>query len=115
MIVLNENKRLHKLMGLNPSGGIENIILRTIYLVTLSLFYSMVLAHLISHIRFDIYRVLCAIPTILGVTTVVANYTHLLTCRGRIYSLSDELQEIVNESEMPNLILYNSKTDLNSL
>lgn len=99
MVVLREYKLLQKLVGLNPLGGHENIFFRFFHLIVLSSFDLLALIDFIRKTRDDTYQALAALPTILGMTLLIANYLHLLVCRERINLLLDDLHNIVDESE----------------
>lgn len=99
MAVLREYKLLQKLVGLNPLGGRENIYFRVFHLFVLCSFDLLALIDFIRKTHGDIDQALAALPTIFGMTLLIANYLHLLVCRERINSLLDDLQNIVIESE----------------
>lgn len=93
MIVLKEFKFLQVLIGLNPVGGIENIIVR---FIAWSAICSMLF---VLNTHEEIYLASAAIPAVFGFGAHLLSYTHLVICRERFYSLLDELQDIVNESK----------------
>lgn len=98
MIILEKYKLLEKLIGLNPSGRIENIILRTVYLVILMTFNLMELIYIVVHFREGIDRAAPALAPFSGVFPALANYIYLVMDRQRYYSLLTEMQDFVNES-----------------
>lgn len=98
MIILEKYKLLEKLVGLNPFGRIENVILRTIYLVTLITFNLMELIYIVVHFREGIDRTAPALTPFTGIFPALANYIYLVMNRKRYYSLLAEMQDFVNES-----------------
>lgn len=95
MIVLQEFKFLQVLIGLNPLGGLESIIVRFIgWTAIFSLLFFL-----------DTYEYLVspALPCFFGLVAHLLSYTDLVVCRKGFYSLLDELQLIVNESKWVNL------------
>lgn len=98
MMILQRYKFLEKLVGLNPSGGVENIVLRVIYIVTLLSFQLMELIYVIVNIRYGIDKAASAMAPLTGVFPAPANYIYLVFSRAHYYSLLKELQGIVNES-----------------
>lgn len=102
MEVLEDYKFIQKLMGLNPIGGLENIILRVIYSILLLSSDLLISIFFISKIYDDIYRALAALPAIFGFTLLMTTNWYLLITRKRFHSLLDELQDIFNESKSEN-------------
>lgn len=98
MIILREYKWLQKVLGLNPLGGLENIILQMVYLVPLFTCDVMFTIYFALNISENSYRAMTALPGCFAFTVLIAIYSHLLTRRERFYLLIDELQGIVNES-----------------
>lgn len=111
MIVLKEYKFIQKLMGLNPFGGLENIILRVIYSILLLSSGLMISIFFILKIYDDIYRALAALPAIFGFALLLATNWYLLINRKRFHLLLDELQEIVNESKKENSFIKNLRSN----
>lgn len=107
MIVLKEYKFLQKLIGLNPQGGFENIVVRFVYLIVVSSSILMFLGFFIMNIHDNANEALVTLPTILGFSVLLANYLHLLINRKSFCLLLDELQDIVNESTKLKSIKYN--------
>lgn len=98
MIILAKYKFLQKLIGLDPLGGFENIVLRFIYWFLLFSTAMLISIFFFLNIHDDIHRAWGALTALIAFTTVVTTYSHLLIYRHRFYSLLDELQDIVNES-----------------
>lgn len=98
MIVLAKYKLLQKLMGLDPRGGLENVILRFLYFFVFILCLLSLLIFLFSKAYDDIYRLWAVLLPIMATTSLMASYLYLVIYRGRFYSLLDDLQDIVNES-----------------
>lgn len=98
MIILEKYKWLQKSLGLDPLGGIENILVRILYLVTLISFNSTELIFIILNIRDGIEQAAPALAPIGALVSVMISYGYLLINRKVYYFLLHELQEIVNES-----------------
>lgn len=99
MIVLSGFKLLQRIIGLSPMGGLENLIVRFIYLFV---FFSGVLMfsiYFILNIRDDMYRALATFPLICGYMIHALIYLHLLSGRKHLNSLLNDLQNIVDESK----------------
>lgn len=114
MIILREYKWLQKIMGLNPQGGLENIILQMVYLVPLFTCDVMFSIYFALNISENSYRAMTALPGCFAFTVLIATYSHLVTRRERLYLLIDELHGIVNESTKPKLHFSHTETDSTS-
>lgn len=101
MIVLEKYKLVEKLVGFNPHGGVENTILRIVYMVTFISFNIMELIFVILNVQngFDRLVMVTAICAFCGVVPVMFSYAHLWINLKRYYALLDDLQQIINESE----------------
>lgn len=104
MIILAKYKLLQKLIGLDPLGALENIVVRITYWLLLFSTAGLISIFFIVNIHDDIHRAWGALTAIIAFTTVVTTYSHLLIYRDRFYSLLDDLQDIVNESAELKLI-----------
>lgn len=107
MIVLEKYKLILKSIGLNPRAGHENIVVRFLQWIKTIPFYLMMLFFFNFNVLDDIYRALTAMPLILVVSTLIPILWHLVTFREKLYSLMDDLQDIVNESTKNELNLSN--------
>lgn len=108
--MLEEFKLLQRLMGLNPQGGFENIVVRFILWIVIFTCDVSFLIYLILNVRNDTYRALAVLPGTVGFAINMMTYSHLVLCRNRFDSLLDELQGIVNESTKLNWIILNNWT-----
>lgn len=98
IVILGKYQLLQRILGLNPYGGFENILLRIVYSVVLVSGISLLLIFLVLNFHDDANLALTTMPPIFGFGAVVPVYFHLILNRERINSLLDELQDIVNES-----------------
>lgn len=98
MILLEKYKLILKLIGLDPFGGRWNIIVRFIHWLIMTPFYLMMGIFVIVNIRDDISKALTVMPLILIVTSLMVMFSHLVSLRCKMYSLMDELRDIVIES-----------------
>lgn len=100
MFALKEFKWVQKLIGLNPHGGFENIVLRFVSLTMIYSCYLMLTIFLVSNIHVNLFGALVALPPFFGYTLISSTYLHLLIYRGRYYSLLDDLESLLSESEI---------------
>lgn len=98
IVILGKYQMLQKIMGLNPYGGFQNILLRIVHSVILVTGIALSLVFLVLNFHDDVNLALSTLPPIFGFGVVVPVYFHLILNRERINSLLDELQDIVNES-----------------
>lgn len=98
MIVLNEFKILQKLMGLNPLGGLENIIMRFVHVIAFLSSDVMIAVYFIFNAHDDIIQALGSSNAFFALASHLVTCTHLWMHREEFYSLLDELQDIVTES-----------------
>lgn len=89
---------LLKLVGLDPFGGLKNIIGRIIISVVLVLFALMVSTFLALGFRQNIDEVLPTLPMLLVLLAILIYYFHMLLHREQIHFLLAELEDIVHES-----------------
>lgn len=98
MITLVKFKILLKVIGLNPLGGRENIILRILYCFMLFSFNFMCFMCFIVNIDDNANLAWAALTSLFAFVSLLAVYLHLLISRGSFHLLLDDLQDIVNES-----------------
>lgn len=104
MIILTAYKSLRKLNGLNPLGGVENMIWRFTYLFSLFSSSSMLLISFIDTMDEDLYLALGSLPACIAYSLHGTTYVDMLRGREDVYSLLDELQDVVNKSVKNKLI-----------
>lgn len=93
---------LQKLMGLDPYGGRVNFCGRFIFSALMILAILLPLINVILNFRDK--ADLAALPSIFGCGPVAPFYLHLIVKSDRLYSLLDELQDIVNESTWTRIV-----------
>lgn len=109
MIVLEEFKMLQQSMGLDAQSGSKKIILRFLYWTLLSTSAFLTSTFFVVNIRTNTHQAMATLPTVIGFWLLTANYLHMLGSREQMYSLFDELQNIVNESTKRKLINFLSR------
>lgn len=112
MITLKELKWLQKLIGLNPRGGVENVIVR--FMISASILLSILVFFIffVLKINEDKYKAVAGLPAIFGHLLIIAYYSELLIRRESFNSILGDLQNIVNESI---ILLFCSCNDTESI
>lgn len=99
MIIFGEFKLVLQISGLDPEGGRRNLIARIIFSILFVLFNLTATVFLIRSFVRDIEQILLIMPVYLAYHATIVIYIHLLMNRKEFYSLLDELQDILEESE----------------
>lgn len=108
MIVLEKFKFFQNILGLDPRGGLKNIIVRVIYWIILFSCELACLMFFLINLHEDMFQSMAVMPVVSVFISHVAIYSYLLVNRRNLNSLLDELQEIVNESTKIKLCFGNN-------
>lgn len=101
MIVFREYELLQKSMGLSPMGGLGNIIVRFIYLITYFLHDLLLAMYVVLNVNENIFEASVAMPPLIGYMLFTAYYLYSLIYRRKFYFLLDQLKSILNKSKNP--------------
>lgn len=88
---------LLKFVGLDPHGGVVNIVTRFVYLFVILTTTVMTFTHLLVLFHENMYKALIAFPVVLASSGNLGNYFHLLTHLDDFYLVLQKLKETASE------------------
>lgn len=115
MVVLGYYKMLLTFLGLDPHGGFGNLAVRFVHWIALTTSFLSWSNFFIVNIRVDMLQALTAMPLIVAFASLIPMFSYPIIYRKKLYSLLDELQDIIIESEKIDLSLSPSHIPTNDL
>lgn len=98
MIIFGKYKFVLDVSGLTSQNGIKNFVARFTFSILFFAFIPLTWTFLALNYHQDIDKSLIAVCTILAQACFIPTYFHLTLNRVKLYSLLDDLQDIVLES-----------------